>query len=367
MHTDSEKFVQNIKSLIDSYKKNGGSLQDASFRICASTQEKLKSFNAINKISDLIKQKLPKDTNVPEIKEQIVYNRQQNANYKHFAVFCDKEKNKQTNHQHGKYTSEKVKAEKLFDGFSIDECKKRSVPHIIRFCEYQVSNDKKDMIAFGDAKDSFIVVILDQSNPDIKGIFSCWRCGNKNLEQDVKKFFDLYKEKGGSWSNAKIRIFGGESSTEASEAKNPIVKAMLGKDKAEQYKRDDFRKIFQYITEKDSPLFAVNITAGKIEKASGLNESVIHDARIFNGMSYSDWDKEIETLEPDQCMKRDTRSAKEVEKFNKFCAAQRMSQFSYDMHNADDSHSLPASTLEELIAAANSSVDLQARIDASGI
>ena len=126
VHTDSEKFVQNIKSLIDSYKKNGGSLQDASFRICASTQEKLKSFNAINKISDLIKQKLPKDTNVPEIKEQIVYNRQQNANYKHFAVFCDKEKNKQTNHQHGKYTSEKVKAGKLFDGFSIDECKKRS-------------------------------------------------------------------------------------------------------------------------------------------------------------------------------------------------------------------------------------------------
>ena len=41
---------------------------------------------------------------------------------------------------------------KLFGGFSIDECKKRSVPHIIDFCEYQVSNDKKDMMALGDAR-----------------------------------------------------------------------------------------------------------------------------------------------------------------------------------------------------------------------
>ena len=44
-HTDGKNCLQKIKSLIDSYQKNGGSLQDATFCIYASTQKKLKSFD----------------------------------------------------------------------------------------------------------------------------------------------------------------------------------------------------------------------------------------------------------------------------------------------------------------------------------
>lgn len=240
------------------------------------------------------------------------------------------------------------------------------IPDIITFCEYIIS-DNKEIIILGDTKDSFIITVTDKLNPNIKGVFNCWQYGNKELEKDTTYFFNQYIIKGGIWKNTQIRIFGGNNDDETVRAKNPIIKAIIKNDIKHNFQRGDFKKLNKYITETDGALFCVYLFENKIFKVSKFLPE--DNNRFFNNKSYRDCVKLNEQFDVNYDA-RSVRTAKEIAKFNKARANNKMSQLSYHMYNVEDklphvrSDERSEACLKDLIYYTNlASVD-QAKIDA---
>jgi len=168
--------------------------------------------------------------------------------------------------------------------------------------------------------------------------------------EDSKTFFDLYITKGGSWENAKIKIFGSYNETVLE-----IIKSIIKYDNASNFTRNDLKEITKYHLPVDG-LYCIFISFGKIFKVS--NFSPEDQDQFFNGKSYKFWHQLNEQFDSNY----KARSATETAKFNKANANQDMSQLSYRMYNVDEK--LPNVLPGEFLYHANNAFRDQAQIDA---